>query len=90
VNFSHIPKFEILGCDSLASSRGGRWDGQTGGEMLPARAHRKVVKCKNGLLSGLVLFRLVAHPLQPGVLGLYSVRDVWFPSHLLLEGTSHI
>jgi hypothetical protein len=40
-------------------------------------------KGKRGLLSGLVLFSLVAPPLQPGVVGLYPVRGVWFSNHLL-------
>jgi hypothetical protein len=39
---------------------------------------------------GLVLFRLVAPPLQPGVLRLYLVRVVWFPNHLPLEGINRI
>jgi hypothetical protein len=33
---------------------------------------------------------MVAPPLQPGVMGPYAVSGVWFPSHLLLEGTDHI
>jgi hypothetical protein len=33
-------------------------------------------KCNRGLLPGLVLFRLVAPPLQPRVVGLYLVRGV--------------
>jgi hypothetical protein len=44
----------------------------------------------SGLLPGLVLFRLVAPPLQLGVMGPYPIRGVWFPSHLLLEGTGRI
>jgi hypothetical protein len=47
-------------------------------------------KRKCGLLSGIDLFRLVVPPLQPGVVGLYPVRDVWLPSHLPLEGTGCI
>jgi hypothetical protein len=39
------------------------------------------------LLPGLVLFSLVAPPLQPGVVGAYPVYGTWFPSRLLLEGT---
>jgi hypothetical protein len=39
---------------------------------------------------GLVLFRLVDHPLQLGVVEPYPAWDIWFPSHLLLEGTDHI
>jgi hypothetical protein len=42
------------------------------------------------LLPGLVLFKLVVLPLQPGVVRPYPVRGVWFPSRLLLMGTSHI
>jgi hypothetical protein len=37
------------------------------------------------LLSGSVLFRLVTHPLQLGVVGPYLLWGVWFPSRLLLE-----
>jgi hypothetical protein len=29
-------------------------------------------------------------PLQPRVVGPYPIRGAWFPSHLPLEGTSHI
>jgi hypothetical protein len=47
-------------------------------------------KRKHGLLFELVLFRLVGPPLQPGVVGLYPVWRVWFPSCLPLEGTSQI
>jgi hypothetical protein len=47
-------------------------------------------KCKRGLLSGLVIFRLVTPPLQAGVVGFYLVWCVWFPSHLPLEGINHI
>jgi hypothetical protein len=43
-----------------------------------------------GLLPGLVLSRLVAPPLQPGVVGPYPIQGVWFPSRLLQEGTSRI
>jgi hypothetical protein len=39
------------------------------------------------VLLGLVLFRLVAPPLQLGVVGPYLVWSIWFPSRLLLEGT---
>jgi hypothetical protein len=42
------------------------------------------------LLLGLDLLRLVAPPLQPGVVGPYPVWGVWFPSRLTLEGTDHI
>jgi hypothetical protein len=69
---------------------GGRQDGQTGGKILPARTHCRVEKWWHGSFLGFVPFRLVAPPLQPEVVGLYSVRGVWFPSHLPLEGTSRI
>jgi hypothetical protein len=42
------------------------------------------------LFSSLVLFRLVAPPLQLGVVGSYPVWGVWFPSHLPLDGTDRI
>jgi hypothetical protein len=44
----------------------------------------------HGLLPGLVHFRLVAPHFQPWVMGLYPVWGIWFPSHLLLEGTDRI
>jgi hypothetical protein len=47
-------------------------------------------KRKRGLLLGLVFFRLVAPPLQPGVVGLYLVWGLWFPRHLALDGTGRI
>jgi hypothetical protein len=43
-----------------------------------------------GLFLGLILLRLVAPPLQPGLLRPYPVRSTWFPRHLSLEGTEHI
>jgi hypothetical protein len=45
---------------------------------------------KASLFLGLDIFRLVAPPLQPGVVGPYSVWGIWFSNHLLLEGTGHI
>jgi hypothetical protein len=47
-------------------------------------------ECGHVLLSGLALFRLVAPPLQLGVVGPHLVWGVWFPSRLLLEGTGRI
>jgi hypothetical protein len=67
--------------------RGGRQNGQTSGEILPTQVYRKE---KRRMLPGLVLFTLVASPLQPGVVGPYSVWGVWFHSCLPLEGTDHI
>jgi hypothetical protein len=70
--------------------RGGRWNGQIGGEILPAHVYRNEEKRMCGLLPSLVLFRLVAPPLQSRVVGPYPIRDVWFSNRLLLEGTGHI
>jgi hypothetical protein len=70
--------------------RGGRRVGQTGGEILPARIYQNEEERWRGLLPGSVLSRLVAPPLQTGVVGPYPVRGVWFPSRLLLDGTGRI
>jgi hypothetical protein len=45
--------------------------------------------CGQGLLLGLIRFKLVVPPLQSGVVGPYLVRGVWFTSHLLLVETGH-
>jgi hypothetical protein len=71
-------------------SRGMRQTGLTGGKILPAHGFRDEGNCWCGLLLCLVLFRLVVLPLQSGVVESYLIRDAWFPSHLPLEGTSHI
>jgi hypothetical protein len=42
------------------------------------------------LFLGLVLFRLVAPPLQPGVVGSYLVWGIWFSNRLPLDGTDCI
>jgi hypothetical protein len=39
------------------------------------------------LLLGLVPFRLVVSPLQPGVVGSYLVRGIIFSNRVLPEGT---
>jgi hypothetical protein len=70
--------------------QGGRHVGQTGGEILPAHDYRNEEKRWCRLHPGSILFRLVAPPLQPGVVGTYPVRGVWFHSHLLLVGTGQI
>jgi hypothetical protein len=70
--------------------RDGRWVRQTGGEILHAHVYRNVEGRWCGLLPGSVLLRLATPPLHPGVVGSYPVWVVWFPSHLLLEGTSGI
>jgi hypothetical protein len=41
-------------------------------------------------LLNLILFRLVAPLVSPGVVMSYQVQDAWFPSHLLLVGTGRI
>jgi hypothetical protein len=43
-----------------------------------------------GLLPSLFLFRFVAPPFQPEMVGSYLIRSVWFLNHLLLEGTGRI
>jgi hypothetical protein len=50
------------------------YNGLTGGEILPVRNHRDGRKDRCGLLSGLVLFRLVFPPLQLGVVGSYPIE----------------
>jgi hypothetical protein len=67
-----------------------RQNRQTCGEILPAHIYRNEGKRRCGLFSGLILFRLVAPPLQPRVVEPYPVRGVLFPSRLLLEGTGRI
>jgi hypothetical protein len=52
---------------------GGRRNGQTGGEILPAHIYQNEEKRMCGLLSGFILFRLVASTLQPRVVGPYPV-----------------
>jgi hypothetical protein len=42
------------------------------------------------IAPGLVLLKLVAHPLQPGGVGPCPVQGVWFPSCLPLEGIDHL
>jgi hypothetical protein len=70
--------------------QGGKRNGQTGDEILPAHVYHNEGKRRCGFLIGLVFFRLVTPPLQPGVVVPYLVWGVWFPSHLLLEGTGRI
>jgi hypothetical protein len=53
-------------------------------------AHPRLLRWEKGLVwmsSGLVLFSLVVPHFQTGVVGSYPIRSIWFPSHLLLEGT---
>jgi hypothetical protein len=37
-----------------------------------------------------ISFMLVTPPLLQGVVGSYPIRDVWFPSYLMLEGAGRI
>jgi hypothetical protein len=55
------------------SGWGGRRNEQTGGEILPTHVYCKEEKQRCGLLPGLVIFSLVAPPLQPGVVGPYPI-----------------
>jgi hypothetical protein len=66
-------------------SQGGRWNGQTCGEILPAHVYHNEGKRRCGLLPGLVLFKLVAPPLQLRVVAPYPVRGAWFPNYLLIK-----
>jgi hypothetical protein len=63
---------------------------QIGGEILSAHIYRNEEKRWCRLLPDLVLFRLVAPTLQPGVVGPCPVWVVWLPSHLLLDRTGCI
>jgi hypothetical protein len=63
---------------------------QTCGEILSTHVYRKAKKWWCRLPPNLVLFRLVAPPLQIEVVGPYLVCGVWFPSHLPLERASRI
>jgi hypothetical protein len=56
---------------------------------IPGRAGRQNGQTGGKILT-LVLFRLVGPPLQPGVVGPYLVRGVWFPSRLLLKEIGRI
>jgi hypothetical protein len=70
--------------------RGGRRNEQPGCEIVPAHVYHNEGRRRCGLHPGLVLFKLLAPPLQPRVVGPYPVRGVWFPIRLLLEGTGRI
>jgi hypothetical protein len=61
-----------------------------GGKILPGHDYRNEGKRWCGLLLALVLFRLVAPPLQSGVVGPYLILGVWIPSCLPLEQTGRI
>jgi hypothetical protein len=65
---------------------GGRQDGQTGGEILPAHIYSNEGKRRCGLLPGLVLFRFVAPPLQPGLVGPYHSMGCVVPHPFAARG----
>jgi hypothetical protein len=71
-------------------SQGRRRNGQTGGEILSSHVHHNEGKQMCGLLPGLVHFRMVVPPLQPGVVGPYPEWGVWLPSRLIREGIGRI
>jgi hypothetical protein len=50
------------------------YNGQTCGEILLARDYRDGREDQYELFSGQILFRLLAHPLQPGVVGPYLLH----------------
>jgi hypothetical protein len=54
----------------------GRQVGQIGGKILPSHVCHNEEERWCVLLPGSALFRLMAHPLQPGVVGSYPVRGV--------------
>jgi hypothetical protein len=64
-----------------------RQTGLIGGDILLTLGYQNGGKNQFGLLSGLVLLRLVVPPLQPGLAGPYPVWGSWFPRRLQLEGT---
>jgi hypothetical protein len=92
---SAYPILKAPGCSRRGPGvcRAGRmriYSGQIGGEIPPISRYRDGREDWYELILGLFLFRLVAPPLQPGVVGLYLVRGAWFPSHLSLEGIGRI
>jgi hypothetical protein len=70
--------------------QGGRCTEQIGGEIKPAHVYYNEKNVTVWIIPSLVLFRLVAPPLQPGVVEPYMVWGVWFPNYLLLERTHRI
>jgi hypothetical protein len=77
--------------DTQARPESGREaDRAAGGEILPTHINHNEEERYCILFSALVHFRLVAPPLQQGVVGPYMVWGVWFTSHLLLDGTGRI
>jgi hypothetical protein len=66
------------------------YSGQTCGEILPVCGYRDGRQDRYGLFVGLNIFRLVAPPLKPGVVGPCLVRGAWLPSRVPLEETDRI
>jgi hypothetical protein len=77
-------------CAEPREPGGMRLTGLTGDEILTTRGYRYKGKDWCGLLPCLVLFMLVAPPLQPGDVGPYLVWGAWFSNRLSLEGTDRI
>jgi hypothetical protein len=64
--------------------------GWVGGKILTFHGYRDEREDQYRLFPSLILFRLVAPPLQSGVVGPYVVWGTWFPNHLPPEGAGHI
>jgi hypothetical protein len=63
-----------------------RREGQTGGEIPFAHANCRAEKRWRGLFLGLVFFRLVAPPLQPGVVGPFPGMRCMVPQSFATGG----
>jgi hypothetical protein len=68
----------VLGCVPSWGDEDLQW--QTGGKILPVYGYRDEREDQYGLFSVLVLFGLVAPPLQPGVAGPCLVRVLASPA----------
>jgi hypothetical protein len=66
------------------------YSGQASGEILSVHGYREGREDRYRSFPSLVLFKLVAPPLQLGVVRPYLVWGTWFPNHHPLEGTSHM
>jgi hypothetical protein len=66
------------------------YSGLVGGKILVVCGDRDGREGRYESFPDLIRFRLVAPPLQSGVVGPYLVQGTWFPSHLPLEGTCRI
>jgi hypothetical protein len=67
------------------------YNGLVGGEIVTVHRYYDGREDWYRLFLGLIPFcRLVAPPLQLGVVGPYLVWRAWFPNHLPLVGTTRI